>query len=110
LPPRLEADGLPLVDFPQNPARMCPATQRTYELVANRGLTHDGDARLARHVGNAVLKPEFRGARIVKDYRKSPRKIDLAVATIMAVDRAAVAEPAYDLWAPAGSGAKASVW
>jgi len=84
----LEAEGLPVVEFPQNPARMVPATARFYEAVLNRGLTQSGDPRLARHMDNGTLKVDARGARITKDARNSPRKIDLAVAAVMAFDRA----------------------
>jgi phage terminase large subunit-like protein len=82
-------ERLPVVEFPQNQSRMAPAVQRFYELVTTRGLTHSGDQRLARHLANTVLKSDSRGSRIVKEAPNSPRKIDLAVAAVMAVDRAA---------------------
>ena len=82
-------EGLPIVEFPQNQSRMAPATQRFYELVTTGGLTQSGDRRLARHVGNTVLKMDSRGSRIVKESPHSPRKIDLAVGAVMGVDRAA---------------------
>jgi phage terminase large subunit-like protein len=85
----LEAEGLPIIEFPQSPQRMVPATQRFYEAVLNGGMTHSGDPRLARHVANCVLKVDQRGSRLAKDARNSPRKIDLAVAAVMAFDRAA---------------------
>jgi phage FluMu gp28-like protein len=53
-------------------------------------LTHDGDEDLVRHVTNAVLKTDSRGSRLTKDRVNSKRHIDLAVAMVMAVDRAAV--------------------
>lgn len=84
----LSDEGLPVVEFPQSPARMVPATQRFYEAVLNRTLTHSGHAGLARHVGNAVVKVDQRGSRLSKETRNSPRKIDAAVAAVMAVDRA----------------------
>ena len=56
-------------------------------------LTHSGDSRLARHTGNAVLKEEARGARLAKERRDSPRRIDTAVAAVMAHDRAAALAP-----------------
>jgi phage terminase large subunit-like protein len=85
----LEGEGLPIVEFPQSPARMTPATTRFYEAVMNRSLTHSGDARLARHIDNAVLKADSRGTRIYKEHKYSTRRIDLAVAAVMALDRAA---------------------
>jgi len=85
----LEAEGLPVVEFPQSPARMTPATTRFYEAVMNGTLTHSGDLRLARHLDNAVLKADSRGTRIYKEHKHSQRRIDLAVAAVMAVDRAA---------------------
>jgi phage terminase large subunit-like protein len=89
----LEAEGLPIVEFPQSPQRMVPATQRFYEAVLNGGLTHSGDPRLARHIDNAVLKVDARGARLAKDTRNSPRKIDLAVAAVMGFARASEQRP-----------------
>lgn len=88
----LEDEGLPVVEFPQSPARMIPATTRFYEAVMNHSLTHSGDPRLARHLSNCVIKTDSRGSRLSKDARNSPRKIDLAVAAVMAHERA-VQEP-----------------
>jgi phage terminase large subunit-like protein len=98
----LEAEGLPIVEFPQSPQRMVPATQRFYEAVLNKALTHSGDPRLARHVSNCVLRVDSRGSRLSKDSKTSPRKIDLAVAAVMALHRAAEM--------PAEIDAAASVW
>jgi phage terminase large subunit-like protein len=78
-----------VVEFPQTTARMAPATQRFYELVQNQKIRHTGDPRLSRHLANAQIKTDERGARLVKDARNSPRKIDLAIAAVMAADRAA---------------------
>jgi phage terminase large subunit-like protein len=86
---KLEDEGFPLVEFPQTPSRTVPATQRFYEAVLNGGLTQSGDARLARHIDNCTLKVDSRGARLAKDAKNSPRKIDLAVAAVMAFDTAA---------------------
>lgn len=84
------ADGEEMfVAYPQTPARMGPATQRFYELVQNKKIRHNGDPRLSRHLGNAQIKTDERGARLVKDARNSARKIDLAIAAVEAVDRAA---------------------
>jgi len=89
----LEAERLPVVEFPQNATRMTPATQRFADAVANGQLTHDGSADLSRHVANARLKVDSRGARIVKEHKASRRRIDLVVAAVMAHDVAA-ARPA----------------
>lgn len=84
----LEGDGLPVTEFRQSAQRMTPATQRVTALVRTHQLRHDGDARLARHVSNAVLREDSRGVRLVKEQPRSPRKIDAAVAMVMGVDRA----------------------
>jgi phage terminase large subunit-like protein len=81
-------EGLPVVEYPQSPARMVPATQRFYESVMNKTVTHSGDQRLARHLANCVVRTDSRGSRISKDAKNSPRKIDLAVSAVMALDRA----------------------
>lgn len=80
----LEAEGLPVAEFPQSPQRMVPATQRFYEAVLNRQLSHSGDPRLARHIENCTVYTDSRGSRLRKDTRNSPRKIDLAIAAVMA--------------------------
>lgn len=100
----LEDEGLPVVEFPQSPARMIPATARFYEAVLNDGLTHSGDARLARHISNCMIKTDSRGARLSKDSKGSPRKIDLAVSAVMALERACQepepeATPQFFSWA-----------
>ena len=91
----LEDEGLPIVEFPQSPQRMVPATQRFYEAVLNKTITHSGDPRMARHVGNCVLKVDQRGARVTKETRNSPRKIDLAIAAVMALE-VAMTVPEHD--------------
>jgi phage terminase large subunit-like protein len=85
----LDGEGLPVLEYPQSPGRMTPATARFYEAVVNGQLTHSGDSRLARHVGNAILREDARGARLAKERKDSPRRIDAAVAAVMATDRAA---------------------
>jgi phage terminase large subunit-like protein len=85
----LDGEGLPVLEYPQSPGRMTPATARFYEAVVNGQLTHSGDSRLARHVANAVLREDARGARLAKERKDSPRRIDAAVAAVMAHDRAA---------------------
>lgn len=57
--------------------------------VLEGGLTHDGDPVLARHVGHCVAKETPYGVIVTKDAADSPRKIDAAVAAIVAYDRAA---------------------
>ena len=68
--------------------RMVPACQEFYTAVMERSLTHDGDARLANHIANAVLKEDRFGPRIIKEARGSPRKIDLAVCAVGALAEA----------------------
>jgi hypothetical protein len=43
----------------------------------------------ASHIGNAILREDARGARLAKERKDSPRRIDAAVAAVMAHDRAA---------------------
>lgn len=69
--------------------RMAPATDRMYQAVVKGTVTHDGDSRFSKHISHAVAKSTTLGDLIVKDKRNSPRKIDAAVAAIVALDRAA---------------------
>ena len=84
----LEDAGLPMIEFPQSASRMTPATTGLYEAVVNGAVTHSGDPRLARHVGNATVKTDARGTRIYKRNGDRSRRIDLAVCAIMGHSRA----------------------
>lgn len=84
----LEAEGLPMVEFPQSAQRMAPATTSLYEALVNREVTQDGDPDLARHVAAAHVKDDGRGTRLAKEKRESRRRIDLAVCAVMAHSRA----------------------
>lgn len=70
-------------------SRMAPATDRFYQAVVTGNLSHDGDEALVKHMSHAVAKSTTAGDLISKDKRNSPRKIDAAVAAIVALDRAA---------------------
>lgn len=69
--------------------RMAPATDRVYAAVVGGTLSHDGDPVLTEHMSNAVAKSTPMGDLIHKDKRSSQKKIDAAVAAIVAFDRAA---------------------
>ncbi len=84
----LLGEGFPMEEYPQAPARLTPATTKLYEAVVNKAVTHSGDKDLALHVAHAVVKTDARGTRITKEHKSSPRRIDLAMAAIMAFDRA----------------------
>jgi phage terminase large subunit-like protein len=78
-----------VIEWPTNVVqRMGPATDAFYAGLVEGRLSHDGDGRLCRHVRNAVAKTSTFGDVVVKDARNSPRKIDAAVAAIVAYDRA----------------------
>lgn len=79
------ARGWPVVEYPQSPSRMVPATQRFYEAVTGGTMVHDGDPVLERHVAASIIRPN---GQIGKDHKDSPRKVDAAVAAIMAYERA----------------------
>ncbi|MBX3031923.1 MAG: terminase large subunit [Chloroflexi bacterium] len=85
--------GWPVVEWPtNNVSRMVPACREFYTAVVEKRLTHSDDPALARHIANAVIKEDTAGARIVKQARG--QKIDLAVASVIAYDRAHVREAA----------------
>lgn len=69
--------------------RMAPATDRLYQAIAEHRVTQDGNPALARHFGNTVAKRTPEGDLVQKQTEWSPRKIDAAVASIVAHDRAA---------------------
>jgi len=51
-------------------------------------IRHDGDGAMQRHLDNCILKMHNGGSRLTKDYRNPRLKIDLAIALLMAYDRA----------------------
>ena len=81
--------GVPVVEYPSSsPARMVPSTAKFYDAVVSGEVSHDHHPTLARHLDNCVVKVDGKGPRVVKEHRGSPRKIDAAVAAIIAFDRA----------------------
>lgn len=85
----LEAEKLPVVEFPHSPARLTAATGDLYSAALNARLTHSGDTTLAEHVAAAVIVEDARGIRLSKASRsRSARKIDLAACLVMAHSRA----------------------
>lgn len=89
----LQAEKLPISSIRQQAANMVPATQNAFEMITGRRVTHSGDAVLARHVGNARTRMTAAGAMLTKESPKSPRKIDLLVAAVMALSRVGEARP-----------------
>jgi phage terminase large subunit-like protein len=84
----LENQGLPIVAFPQSPQRMIKACAKFYDACADSRIVHDGDPLLSRHVGNTAVKLTPAGPHIKKENPNSNKKIDGAVALILAHDRA----------------------
>jgi phage terminase large subunit-like protein len=81
----LEERGVPMMNFDQTNARMCPASEKTFEMIKEGRMVHDGNRVLRNHIVSAAVQPTERGVRISK--RKSTKKIDAAVALVMATDR-----------------------
>jgi phage terminase large subunit-like protein len=66
--------------------------------VVDRTVTHRGDPRLNRHVGNATVRTDSRGTRVDKESKHSTRRMDLAVCAIMAHAAAITADTGPQLW------------
>ncbi len=89
----LESEGLAMIEVPQTDPRMVPATRLFYDLLVDHRVWHDGDPILAAHLRNAVAIPRGEnGWRLRKATKSSQKKIDGAIASVMAVFQAA--EPA----------------
>ena len=85
----LQEQGLPIVEYNTGFLKyMIPATQKVFDAVVEQKLVHDGNPALARHLDNCVLKSDARGVRVTKESNNSKRKIDNAIAFIIAFDRA----------------------
>jgi phage terminase large subunit-like protein len=85
----LQDQGIPIVEYPSTSARrMVASCARFYDAVTEGRLSHDANPLIARHFTNAVIKIDNLGPRIVKENRNSNRRIDAAVAAVIAYDRA----------------------
>jgi len=84
----LEAEGLPMLEYPQSPERMVQASGTLYEIVQDARLQHDGDPELRAQVLAGRVKETERGWRFARD-PLVPRPIDgllaLAVGAHVAV-------------------------
>ena len=98
----LADDGLPMVEFPQNGARMVPACGHAYELIVNGKVRHPNSPTFTDQVLSAAQRMTDTGWRLSKG--KSKRKIDACIAMVLALERATtrarpVAEPGVvDIW------------
>ena len=85
----LEEMDLPIVEYKTNLLNlMIPATQKVFEAVTEKRFVHDGNPILSRHISNCVIKMDHRGQRVTKESSASRKKIDAAIAFIIAYDRA----------------------
>jgi phage terminase large subunit-like protein len=81
--------GETVVRFETNQAtRMGPACDEFTQALRDDEFDHDGDLRLARHVGHCVTAQRGRQLVVTKESPDSPLKIDLAVGAIIAFTRA----------------------
>jgi phage terminase large subunit-like protein len=102
---RLVSEGMPMFEFAQNNTNMVPASQLTFDMIANGQLVHDGDKTLRAHVlGTGGEATATGGWRFVKAKNKignrdPSKQNDACIALAMAI--AAWAEdnkPGGDLW------------
>lgn len=92
---RLTAEGLECVEFPQTKAYMSPAMKEIEAAIKGGRLHHDGNAALTWMVNNVVAKED--DAENIQPVKERPEtKIDGAVAMIMAVGRAMMAQDNND--------------
>jgi hypothetical protein len=93
------ADGLevkssqvhPIEWWTNRPSAMVAALERFREAVASKRLTHDGTTIFRRHVLNARRRVTRSGITIAKEYPGSPKKIDCAMAAVLAYEARAAA-------------------
>lgn len=89
----LTEDGLPAVEFRQGWVSMAPAVKELERIILAGDLAHGGHPVLRWNFGNVQVETDKAGNRMFHK-GKSGNKIDGAVATVMAVGRAATGEEA----------------
>lgn len=84
-------------DMRSHTREFAEACEHTAAEIGAGGFTHDGDARVARHVANAKRYPVKGRVAIGKESKDSPRKMDAAVCVVGArmVRRLVLASPEY---------------
>lgn len=60
------------------------ALDEFHSAVVDGETTHDGSSELTRHVLNARRRPSRSGVQIAKEHPTSSRKIDAAIASVLA--------------------------
>jgi phage terminase large subunit-like protein len=81
--------GLPVVEYPQSFESSCACYGEIVPGIMAGKIRHDGDGAIQRHVDNCILKMDSKGgSRLTEDYGNPRLKIDLAIALLMAYDRA----------------------
>jgi hypothetical protein len=103
--PNLMVDAVPTGKDPQavawdmrsNTFDFTRAVELAEAEILDRGFTHDGDPRLARHVGNMRRRPNRYGVSVGKESPSSARKVDAGVCMIGArmVRRLVMASPKW---------------
>lgn len=76
----------PLEWWTNRPKAMVDALERFHEAVMTGGLSHDGGTVLTRHVAQARRRIGRTGVTISKEWPGSPRKIDAAMAAVLAYE------------------------
>lgn len=76
----------PLEWWTNRPTAMITALERFHEAVVEKQLTHDGGSVLTRHVLNAHRRVTRSGITIGKEHPSSKRKIDAAMAAVLAYE------------------------
>jgi len=85
---RMEDDGLPIFEHGQSFGHMGPAIKATERLILDGNLLHGGHPLLRNHFSNAVLRADDMGNQRFQKGRDRNRKIDAAIAAVMAIGRA----------------------
>jgi phage terminase large subunit-like protein len=76
----------PIEWWTNRPKAMVDALERFHSAVTAQQLSHDGGTVLTRHVLNARRRIGRTGLTISKEYPGSPRKIDAAMAAVLAYE------------------------
>jgi hypothetical protein len=85
----LNADGIPVSELFQNAARMGPATARAYALSVDGARCPTTVIRPWPGMSPMRSQDRLAGARLAKEHKDSPRRIDACVSMVMAVHPAA---------------------
>lgn len=87
-PEELSDEGFLMIEFPQSPARLVPASKVLFDTVHDKGIRHDGDKVLRSHVISGAAKSVSGGEGWRFSKAASKKLVDGLICLVMGIEEA----------------------